>query len=304
VQNYKLQVSIWLVLFIALSTSLVTPLGIIGYLFIPVALIVLLLLRTPRNAFSLAIILSLAIPAFLSYSSAWFVWAYVLLMLLPAVWMANAYKRVGNVRTVLTMGTLGMTISFICIYFILNSIYPDLMAQFAALIQESVDAMPTQVQTSLGKDFVNTYVDMVTKSIPMTIVLISFMLTSLAHTTTRRIIGKYGVMLPKLKVADEWRMSRSWVIIYAIAVVVDIIVPNEQQGFLSIALLNLTPLLSVAFSIQAIGFLAYLSRYKKWAKPMPILGIILYPAISGLIVLLGIFDIAFSMRKSLHNNEG
>jgi uncharacterized protein YybS (DUF2232 family) len=300
----KFQIGLWLFILVALSTSFVTPLALLGYMFIIVPMVVLMLLQTPRNLFSLGIITSLTVPAILSYSTVWFVWAYVLLMILPAVWMANAYKRGDHAKTVLRVGTIGVTVSFILLYAILTIAYPHMLEGLAALIRESMQALPQQLSDQLGDGFVDRYIDMVTKTIPMTMLVIAFMIAAITHTTTRRMMRRYGIQLSELKVADEWRVPRSWIIIYGIAVLMNLGTSSDDKGFMSIALMNLIPVLMVAFSIQAVGFLVYLARYKKWAKAMPALCIVLYPAISALVVLLGILDIAFPLRKSLNNNEG
>lgn len=289
---------------VALSTSFVTPFALLGYFFIIVPMIVLMLLQTSRNLISLGILVSLTVPALLSYSTVWFVWAYVLLMILPAVWMTNAYKRGEHAKTVLRVGTIGVTVSLILLYAILNIAYPQLMNGLGTLVRESIQSFPQQLQTQLGDDFVEGYINMVTKSIPMTMLIIAFIITAVTHTTTRRIMKRYSINLSELKVADEWKVPRTWVFIYAIAVLFDISLSSDDTSFMSIALMNLIPVLTVAFSIQAIGFLIYLARYKKWAKAMPALCVVLYPVISALVVLLGILDIAFPLRKSLNKHEG
>lgn len=303
-QNTKFQIGLWLFILVALSTSFVTPFALLGYFFIIVPMVVLLLLQTPRNFFSLGIIVSLTVPALLSYSTVWFVWAYVLLMLLPAVWMSNAYKRGEHAKTVIRVGTIGVTVSFILLYAILTIAYPQMLDGLATLVRESIQTLPQQLQTQLGDDFVESYINMVTKSIPMTMLIIAFIITALTHTTTRRVMKRYSVTLSELKVSDEWKVPRAWVFIYAIAVLLNVSLPNDDTSFISIALMNLIPVLMVAFSIQALGFLVYLARYKKWAKAMPVLCIVLYPIINALIVLLGILDIAFPLRKSLNKHEG
>lgn len=303
-QNMKFQIGLWLFILVALSTSFVTPFALLGYFFIIVPMVVLLLLQTPRNFFSLGIIVSLTVPALLSYSTVWFVWAYVLLMLLPAVWMSNAYKRGEHAKTVIRVGTIGVTVSFILLYAILTIAYPQMLDGLASLVRESIQTLPQQLQTQLGDDFVESYINMVTKSIPMTMLIIAFIITALTHTTTRRVMKRYSVTLSELKVSDEWKVPRAWVFIYAIAVLLNVSLPNDDTSFISIALMNLIPVLMVAFSIQALGFLVYLARYKKWAKAMPVLCIVLYPIINALVVLLGILDIAFPLRKSLNKHEG
>ena len=303
-QNTKFQIGLWLFILVALSTSFVTPFALLGYFFIIVPMVVLLLLQTPRNFFSLGIIVSLTVPALLSYSTVWFVWAYVLLMLLPAVWMSNAYKRGEHAKTVIRVGTIGVTVSFILLYAILTIAYPQMLDGLASLVRESIQTLPQQLQTQLGDDFVESYINMVTKSIPMTMLIIAFIITALTHTTTRRVMKRYSVTLSELKVSDEWKVPRAWVFIYAIAVLLNVSLPNDDTSFISIALMNLIPVLMVAFSIQALGFLVYLARYKKWAKAMPVLCIVLYPIINALVVLLGILDIAFPLRKSLNKHEG
>lgn len=306
-QLSKIQISLWVFLLVLLSASLMTPFAIVGFFLIAVPMLVLRLAQVSRNVFSAAMIAAFIAPTLLVSSGIWLTWVawvYLFLMLLPVTWMTNAYKRGGGARGPLTVGTIGVTVMLVLIYLILINVYPNLLDAYANQIRELFASMPSDVKSTLKEDAVNAYIDIALNTIPMVMVIFALMITSLTHTLTRRVFRRYGVALPELVIADEWKVPRSWVIIYFVALLIDMLSPTNTQAFISVALLNLVPLMMVAFSVQAIGFLVYVARYKRWAKVAPYFAVILYPFISGLIVLLGILDVAFPIRRRLNKNEG
>ena len=62
---------------------------------------------------------------------------------------------------------------------------------------------------------------------------------------------------------------------------------------------NLIPLLTFAFAVQAISFLFYVVHVKNWNRALPLIGIALAFVMPGIVSLLGVFDVAFDLRRRL-----
>jgi uncharacterized protein YybS (DUF2232 family) len=281
-----------------------TPFAIIGYLFVGVPMLFLRLIHVKRNIFSLAMLGALAAPALISYHGVWLIWLYLFFMLLPINWMTNAYKRGGGARGPLTMGTIGVTVVFLIILLVLIKIYPHLFSDFSNQISQMLKTFASQTNGALTDSEIEQMVKLSLQMIPAYIVLMAMTIAAIIHSTTRLAFRRYGIALPELMIADEWRVPRSWVILYLVANLMSFFAKASSSSFLSVAMLNLTPLLMAAFAIQAVGFLNFLARYKKWAKATPVLSIVLFPILSQLVVLVGIVDVAFSIRERIQKSEG
>jgi uncharacterized protein YybS (DUF2232 family) len=96
-------------------------------------------------------------------------------------------------------------------------------------------------------------------------------------------------------------LPKSFIWIYVIALVLEMFAKDTKSTVFTLVL-NLLPLLSTAFAIQAIAFLFFVAHAKGWNKVLPILGIVLllvFPPAFFLLSLLGVFDVAFPVRDRI-----
>jgi len=121
----------------------------------------------------------------------------------------------------------------------------------------------------------------------------AFVLTVVNQYVGRRLAGWAGVSVPGLPPIRTWRLPRHLVLVYLIALIAALF---PLEGFLSGAVNNLLPLLRLAFTIQAIGFLFFIADAKRWPRVVPVLlsaPVLLFPPF----YLVGLLDTAFPLRK-------
>src|SRR5690606_24384187 len=121
----------------------------------------------------------------------------------------------------------------------------------------------------------------------------------------RKALVRSGETLPALKPAKEWMLPRSFVWYYLIAVVLSFFT-KPDGSLLFMVLLNVEPLLKLAFIVQAVGFVFFLASVKGWSSRRPVwitvgsvLVMLILPGFTQLFALLGLFDIAFPLRSRL-----
>jgi len=129
--------------------------------------------------------------------------------------------------------------------------------------------------------------------LPTLLLFAAFALTVVNQYLGRRILGWAGVSVPGLPPIRTWRLPRHLVFIYLIALVAGLF---PLEGFLGGAVNNLLPLLRLAFTVQAIGFLFFVADARRWPRVVPVLlsaPVLLFPPF----YLVGLLDTAFPLRK-------
>ncbi|OXM84559.1 hypothetical protein CF651_20090 [Paenibacillus rigui] len=294
----------WSAATIALLLSVLTPFSLITFhlLMIPV---IILFVRLETKKFLLYYGLSLAIVYVLT-SLLLVSWAGVMLvaislfLLPPVIQMGNLYKKRAPARTVITAGTvtllLEMLVSLVVGYaFGFNII--DRMKQF---MLESINTLPAQLQAVLVVDK-DTLVQLVSQMLPLYMIGYSLFLVVIAHWLARKLLNRSGEALPAFKPIREWMLPRSFVWYYLIALFMEFFVKDTNSIFFTL-LLNLLPLLTAVFAVQAIAFLFFVAHRNRWNRALPFGGIVLLifvPPAYFMFSMLGVFDVAFPIRERM-----
>lgn len=226
-----------------------------------------------------------------------------LLFVIPAFAMAQVYKRKQPARTAVTAGIIGM-IGVMLIALLLTSAGGiNVMKEFGQFMKESVQTFPTLTQGLLTEAYLEEYVSLVVRMLPMLIITMAVFYAFVTHAAVRFLLRKSDQSIPRLRPIREWRLPKSLVWYYLIALVLQMVFRNaDKDTLIFTVLVNLIPLLMFAFAIQAIGFLFYWAHVKGWGKLLPIAGIVLFvlvPPLHTVYSLFGVFDVAFPLRDRL-----
>lgn len=221
--------------------------------------------------------------------------------IVPAFVMGELYRRKTAARTVMTGVTLTLLGLFLLELAALSFIFDiQLIGEMGRLIRRNFESLadegllPTDVWTP---DMTETLIDSMVASLPMALIVISFIYAAFSHWAARRALLKSGVEVPAFRQAKDWMLPRTFVLYYLIVIVLDFLTPEQDGSFLSVVVINLLPLLRFAFTVQAIGFFFFLAAQKKWHRSVPLLlavPVLLFPPLS----LIGVLDVAFPIRKS------
>lgn len=221
--------------------------------------------------------------------------------LIPAIVMGHLYMKQEPaskvIRTVGVVFLAGLLLELFIFEVILKI---SLIQKMSSLVRTTVDDL--LVQGLLPKEWDSELTDMMIRtmvgSIPVTFILIAFGYTIITQYIARRAVRwSGGPEVPRFTRAKDWRLSRMLVIIYLIAYSIELFSTKTSESFFAIALMNLVPLLSYVFAIQAVGFFFFLAHQRGWNKAVPILiaiPVLIFPPLS----LIGVLDTAFPIRKS------
>lgn len=250
--------------------------------------------------------LSFAVHAVVILSLSLFMLGPVMLLiglffLVPAVVMGHLYKRHAPARKVLTAGGVAVLALFL-LELVSFSVLLDIQftAELAGLIRSNTEMLAAQGALPAGwtADTTDMLIDSVITTLPMTLILAAFLLVVLTHWLTRMALGRMGIEVPAFRKAREWMLPRGLVYAYLAVILLQWLVPEGDRSYLGVAVVNLYPLLRFAFTIQTIGFFFFLAYQRGWHRVVPLLisvPVLLFPPLS----LIGVFDTAFPLRKSI-----
>jgi uncharacterized protein YybS (DUF2232 family) len=142
--------------------------------------------------------------------------------------------------------------------------------------------------------------------LPYFLILFSCYYAIVTYWISRKLLTGMGEQLPRLAPMKSWMLPRSLVWYYFIALLLDLVVTKSPDSAIATVLANLIPILMIAFSIQAIGFLFFMIEHRRWSKGWPIAGMVLmviFPPIQYILSFLGVFDVAFQLRKRISDKN-
>lgn len=228
-----------------------------------------------------------------------------LFFILPSILMGHLYRKRASAAQVLRTVTLTILGQLLLELFLFELIFDlSLMNELASSIRLMLDSMLEQNLLAAGWDdaYTELLIQTVTHMIPLTFIVLSFILTVLTHYIARRVVNGSGMNVGAFAQAKDWRLPRVLVVYYLIVYVINLFMKRGDDSFLAVALMNLVPLLGYVFAIQAIGFFFFIAHEKKWNKVVPILiavPVLLIPPLS----LIGVLDTAFPIRKSFTKQQ-
>lgn len=305
VESRKPRLLGWSILYVILVLSIMLPpinLITASLLMVPV---LVMYVRLGTQRFLIHYLICLAVVYFIA---AWLLagWLGVLLVsvslffLPPVLQMGNLYKKKAPARSVLTAGTvtlLGELLLALVVSYLFGLNPVGKMKQFMI---DSVHTLPSQLQNMVELDL-GTLVQLMVQMLPLYMIGFSLFYVVVSHWLARKALVRAGESIPAFRAVKDWMLPKSFVWFYLIALLMELVVRDTSSVIFSL-LLNLLPLLTAAFAIQAIAFLFYVAHINRWNKTLPIAGIIVllfFPPAYFLFSLLGVFDVAFPIRDRL-----
>ncbi len=294
----------WSVATILLLLSVITPLSIITFCLLMIPVIVQFV-KLDTKRFLLHYGVSLAIVYVLT-SSVLGGWAGILLVsmslffLPPVIQMGNLYKKRAPARSVVTVGTVTLLAELLLSLIVSYMFGLNLIDKIKQFMQESINTLPEQLKGMIALDQ-DMLIQLMSQMLPLYMIGMSLVLVVIAHWLSRKLLNRSGEAIPAFKPMREWMLPRSFVWYYMIALFMEFFVKDTNSIFFTI-LINLLPLLTAAFAIQALAFLFFVAHTNRWNRTLPIAGIVLllifWPAYF-IFSMLGVFDVAFPIRERM-----
>jgi uncharacterized protein YybS (DUF2232 family) len=220
--------------------------------------------------------------------------------LIPSIVMGHFYRKGVPARKVLTAVILTMLGESMLELVLADQWFNfSLIHEIRSMITDTVDSLSSEglMPSTWTAEVTESYIQNLVHSIPMALIVVSFVFAIIAHAIAGKVLRSSGVDVPKLQQPHKWMLPRFFVLYYLIVLLVDMAVPNNGASFMTVMLHNLVPLMQLAFSIQAMGFFFFIAHERKWNKAIPVLlsvVVAVFPPFS----LIGVLDAAFPIRRA------
>lgn len=294
----KTQVVIWAVVHALLLLSIATPLAIITFSFMLIPITWLFVHLKTRQ---LLIVYAASVAPVMILMPSWSLSLLVtsLMFLLPAVVIGTLYKH-KDARSAMVTGILVLIGQMLFLFLIISLAGFNLTETLKNSIAISFNTMP-EVWGEAGYTQEDLYagVDYLVRMMPFFIALLAGYLIVVNHAMLRLLNRGQDGLIPGLKPLREWEIPKAFVWYYMIAMLLSLFITEDSQSFWNTVLLNLVPMLTVAFAVQGIGFLFFLTHVKKWNAALPVIGIILAVFLPYVMSLLGVFERMLNLRSTI-----
>ncbi|MBG9942810.1 DUF2232 domain-containing protein [Brevibacillus formosus] len=264
--------------------------GLVSFL-IPLPFILLAVNRTVPNmvwislAFTfLGWIITGPFAATLAFSSA--VWGSV---------MGIFYTKKGAALPAIVAGA---GVAFLSVVSMLAFMAFGMNVDFNAIMQEVAKMRPAMVP----KEQFDQLLQLGKIVLPTSLVMFSFLSTAIIHGLASLIGRRLRRPIPALKPIREWSFPRSLLYYYFIAMISLLLFAESMQGtFWEIALMNLKVMLDAVFTLQGLSFCLFAAYLYGWKRLTPVLIVCLFifPPLSTILSLVGIFDLGIRLREKL-----
>lgn len=231
--------------------------------------------------------------------------SFSILAIIPSIVLASYYKKglasisivprmIGLVIVMFMVGLLFME-SILGISFI-----SDISKYMTTLLNEITAQGLTPIEWST--EMTESFVTVMTSMIPLVFFVLALLVVVCSHTIARRLVHAEGLHVAAYPKAKDWRLPRGLVFLYFVAYLLELTIDPTDGSFMTLAIMNLVPALSIIFAIQAVGFFFYIADNRGWAKVIPFLiafPVLLLPPAS----IIGILDVAFPLRKMFSKQQ-
>lgn len=295
----------WVGIYVLLMLSIITPLNIVAIHLILVPVLVLFM-KLEWKWFIPAYLVALAIWYGLLGDLGLILVMISLFFLPPVIAMGYGYKQKKPPQWSIMAGTLTMMAVLILFLIIARIIGYDPMTDLKDVILTNIEMLPAALQEQVNTGQIDQLVFLLSQMIPFFIVAFSVYYVVITHWLSRKLVNSRQEIIPALPPVRKWKLPRALVWYYIICILLDLFVTPEPGSFLTMVLLNLFPLLTWAFIVQAVSFVSFYVHLRKKSKALPVLLVIVvifFPPTQYIASLIGLFDVMFPLRQRMSNNN-
>ncbi|WP_322923297.1 DUF2232 domain-containing protein [Paenibacillus campi] len=298
----------WSVAYLLLLLSLITSVRVIGMLFLIVPIVVLYSTLTLRQ-FIMHMIPVWLIALIFAGHAGLFLPLLGLFFMIPGIVMGRMYKKFTPALRIIFAGGLTTLLELLVLLLIATTVFHFSLGQYVRDVIE-IAITPLRAMADVNNDLSDVltpeYIiglsNYTLTLIPSGLIIASFTMAIITHAISRPLLESMGYSVPRLKPARDWRLPRSLIWYYLIAVFLEIIARANITGVLAAIVLNFMPLVHLAFTIQTIGFVFFWANYRKWGSFLPFVLSIVVVLIPPLRII-GIIDLAFPLREYITRSK-
>ena len=282
-----------------LLSILAPPFNMVTSLLLMTPFIVLYTMLKP-GAFAAHVVPVAVVAFFLAGSYGPVVIALGVFFLVPSIVMGHLYKKGAPARKVVLTGFVVILAELLAELVLFSWQFDvNFSDELRSALYDNMKELETNGMFAAGwaAKAAAAYTDAIMTAMPMLLLMSAFLLAVVTQGLSRKALRTIGVEAPAMPRAKTWAMPRSLVFYYLLATIVSYAITAESSEYWRIAITNLIPILQFLFVLQAIGFVFFLADAKRWPKAAPVLLSVPIVLFMQPLFLIGLLDVAFSLRR-------
>ncbi|MEW9107385.1 DUF2232 domain-containing protein [Paenibacillus sp.] len=293
---------LWAIVALVLLLSILQPIQVLTMSFMAVPFVMLYATQS-RQGFALITAAVLAIVYVLMGKAGIYVAVSALYFIIPGIVIGQMFKGRKPALSVFVAGTVTFLIESLVLFVVAKwvldfNVYEFVieMLNYGMVGVEQSALFPTQVTAEMKQQFAL----LMSKMVPFMMIVSALYMGTITYAISRRLLTAQGHDVQKMKPVHQWMLPKSLVVYYFIVVILDFVGPKSTDSFLTMILLNLAPLLQLAFVVQGIAFLFFFAHMRKWGKLLPIvitIAALFIPLLYSLLRIVGLVDLVLPLRK-------
>jgi uncharacterized protein YybS (DUF2232 family) len=295
--------AIWAIIYVVLLlVSLTVPVVNIITIHLLIVPLVVLSIRLTKLRFILTIAILVAVM-WGALGSIGLALVIITLFLLPtAIVLSIMYKSNASAQKVIIAGFLTLLGQMLFLLVVFYAIGLNPINQFQSYVQETANNIKPITGINIDSSYIDRAIPIVIQMIPLFMISIALIYVLITHGVARRVLNRSGIVVEALPPLREWRLPKSMLGYYILAVALDLFINIEADSILATLAINLMPIMTVVFTIQAFSFFQYVihvKQWKRWLSIIPLVFMILIFPLVTLISWIGILDTVFPMRERI-----
>lgn len=295
-----------LVLAVALGlllVSLTTVIGIFTFFFLPIPFIFFAARNDRRNRLILLVLFALGGSLLVNPLAGLIGFLLGMVGIVMGAFYQNRKSALPAV--VAGAGTVFLAI-LTCLALLTYGFGVNLLAQLEQAKQDILSGaiafpVPPVMTEEEWKKSVEWEVSLFKMILPTVFFVSSFVFSGVVHWLARISLKLFKEAVPALPPIREWSFPRSLLFYYFVSLLLLLFTESLQGSFWASAILNVKVLLDVIFTVQGLSFCLFAFHLKGWKILTPILvvSLFIFPFLTYILSLLGIFDLGLNLRKRL-----
>jgi uncharacterized protein YybS (DUF2232 family) len=275
--------------FLFLSTY--TILGIVTIFFLPLPFLLLGLRRNVSNMVWISLAFTALGAVISGIPTAMIALLYSFLGSIMGIMYAKKEKALPAITAGAAVFFLGYVLMLAIATFVMNVDIKELFKQADQLRPQFL----TEEQYAEAKK-------LAIMVLPAFFIIASFVQSWITHGIARLLGKRLGRPVPALPPIRQWNFPRSLLYYYFIAMIGILVFGKSMEGtFWETALYNLKTILDVIFMIQGLSFCLFALELYGWKRMTPVLivSLFIFPFLTSILSLIGIFDLGIRLREKL-----
>lgn len=286
----------WSAVYFIILLSFITPFSVFTAFLIMVPALIIYITTSPK-CLAICMLSVYALTALLTGNVGVVLVLIGLFFLVPSLIMGYLYKKQTDAHLVVTGGIVTLIVILLLAILAISLTGSNVTEGLGMFLMDSFLSVPEVLRQGITEEMMQELIFYMTRMIPLYVIMFAAFYAIITHVVARQVLKRTGMNLQKMIPIKKWMLPRTLLWYYLVAMLLEMFVEWDKYSMVAMILLNLIPLLTLVFAVQAVSFLFFIADAKKWNKAVPFLGIIPAVLFPTLISWIGVLDVAFKMRE-------